>query len=351
MPASGAARADGVMHTEPAHEVWARRAVTIPVLYLATLLYVALSPVLLLAGLIYDVVRRRDLVTVRALVALGLNLVMHCVAIGLLVLTWLSGSEEWDRRLEIWWAAGAYRSVEWIFRMETEVEGIESLRGGPILLFPRHASIIDTLLPLVLIAGPLEKRVRYVAKRQLLFDPAVDIIGHRLPFAFVRRGTPRHGPEIAAVVRLLNDLEPKDVVLTYPEGTRFTEEKRARFLASLEAKDHASWERAKELEHLLPPHAGGLLALLEMNPGADVVFCAHTGLEGANHLIDFFEGSLLDAKVRVRFWRVPYAQIPKTRAAQLEWFYDWWQEVDRWVGTHQRGCEWRVIEEDRVVRA
>jgi len=101
-------------------------------------------------------------------------------------------------------------------------------------------------------------------------------------------------------------------VLIYPEGTRFTPEKRDKILASLAKKDPPAYQQARALKNLLPIHPGGPLALLEGNEGADVIFCAHVGLEGTMHLHDFLNGAVLGSTLRVRFWRVPFAEIPKS---------------------------------------
>jgi hypothetical protein len=169
----------------------------------------------------------------------------------------------------------------------------------------------------------------------LLWDPCIDAFGHREPTAFVRRGTKDHAPEVAAVGRLMRALGSHDGVVLFPEGTRFSEAKRERVLSSLRKKDPASHDRASRLRHVLPPHLGGPLEVLARNEGADIVFCAHTGLEGANHFADLFSGSLLDTVVRVRFWRVPFRDIPTDRLARIAWLYDQWERVDEWIAEHR----------------
>jgi 1-acyl-sn-glycerol-3-phosphate acyltransferase len=168
-------------------------------------------------------------------------------------------------------------------------------------------------------------------KRELRWDPAIDIIGHRLPTAFVHRGTHDHARQIALVEHLLDDLGPGDAVVIFPEGTRYSPAKRARVIASLAGKDPEAHARALRLRHVLPPHPGGPLGLLEHNPGADVVLVAHTGLEGANHLRDLSSGALLGAEVRVKLWRVPAAEIPREREASLRWLQAAWEQIDAWL--------------------
>jgi len=335
---------------EPKLHILFRRALSVPGLTLTTLLYVAILPAILVVALPYDVIGRRDLITVRCLVTFAGNLVMHLVGITGLFAVWIfsgriigRGHRRFERMslaLETWWAGSAYRMAERVFRMETTVENPEAVAGGPLILFPRHASIVDVLLPIIFVAGPERMHLRYVMKRAVLWDPIVDVFGHREPTAFVKRGTKDHAPQIAAVRHLMDALRPEDGVVVFPEGTRFTEAKRARILDKLEARDPASWERAKKLKHLLPPHTGGPFAVIDHDEvGADIVFMAHTGLEGANHLRDFFEGSLLDARVRVRFFRVPVSEVPEDPEARLVWLYDQWDRVDAFIDAHRATSE------------
>jgi hypothetical protein len=60
---------------------------------------------------------------------------------------------------------------------------------------------------------------------------------------------------------------------------------------------------------------------------------AHTGFEGAASFADFWNGALVGTSLRVRIWRVPAAEIPTERAARVQWLYDAWSEIDRWIET------------------
>jgi len=206
-------------------------------------------------------------------------------------------------------------------------------------VFIRHVSTADTLLPVVLLTGRAGIVLRYVLKRELLWDPCLDIVGNRLPNCFVRRESGQSAAEIAAVVRLLDGLAAHEGVLIYPEGTRFTPAKRERALARLAegpATEPALLARARALTNLLPPRLGGPLALLESNPGADVLFCAHTGFEGTRSLADLMAGGLVGTTVRVRLWRVPFAEIPRTRSAMASWLYDHWARMDAWIAAQDQ---------------
>jgi 1-acyl-sn-glycerol-3-phosphate acyltransferase len=206
------------------------------------------------------------------------------------------------------------------------------VRQGPFLLFLRHASIGDTVLPAVYIGDRHGIMLRYVMKRELLWDPCLDIVGNRLPNYFVQRGSGDSAREIAAMQRLLEELGPRDGVLIYPEGTRFSREKRDRLVARLRGAAPARLLAvAEQLRHTLPPRLGGPLGLLARNPGLDAVFCAHTGFEGAATFGDLVAGSLIGREVRVTFWRVPFAQIPKEHSGRAEWLFDHWRRIDEWI--------------------
>jgi 1-acyl-sn-glycerol-3-phosphate acyltransferase len=272
----------------------------------------------------------------------------QCEAIGLAssALLWLAspGRSDAARRrflrrnlaLQRWWAGALFEAAMRIYGMRLDLEGADEPARGPLLLLPRHASVADTLLPAVLVSAPHGIRLRYVLKRELLWDPCLDVVGNRLPNVFVRRGSEDSEREIAAVAALGRDLGADEGVLIYPEGTRWSREKRARVIERFRAAgDSERALRAERLHTVLPPRLGGPLALLDAAPEADVVFCAHTGLEGAATLADLWRGDLIGRTVCVRFWRVPRGEIPAERAARGAWLEAWWERMDAWIGSHR----------------
>ena len=167
-------------------------------------------------------------------------------------------------------------------------------------------------------------------KRELLADPCLDIAGRRLPNYFVRRGT-GEAHEVARVRALAQGLGPDDGVLIYPEGTRFTPERRARAIARISERDARLAARAERIRHLLPPRLGGVGALLDGAPDADVVVIAHHGFDGLRLVSDIWRGGLVGLVVRVRVTRVLRSTVPEAGDARADWLYDLWQDVDDWV--------------------
>jgi 1-acyl-sn-glycerol-3-phosphate acyltransferase len=320
---------------------WGRRLITIPLYFLLCALVLAALPVLLGVAAIVDQVRGRSWVIVRCIAFFAYYLLCEvmgiCASFGVWVATGCGAArarfQQWNFALECWWARTLLRGAQRIFGMRVEVEDPPNPGRGPIILFIRHASVGDTLLPAVYISGRHGIVLRYVLKRELLWDPCLDIVGNRLRNCFVRRGSGESAHEIALVQGLMEDLGPMDGVLIYPEGTRFTPRKRQHILERLAEKGDADLlAKAEGLQHILPPRLGGPLALLERNVGADAVFCAHVGFDRAGSFKDLLNGSLVHRLIRVRFWRIPYADIPRGAAAQTDWLYEQWARIDAWVG-------------------
>jgi 1-acyl-sn-glycerol-3-phosphate acyltransferase len=222
-----------------------------------------------------------------------------------------------------------------LFRLKIRAAGCEFL-DTPMILMIRHASIVDALLANEFIGVPHGIHLRYVMKRELLVDPCLDIVGHRVPNYFVDRDSDDPSGRLAGMVKLLSDLRENEGVLIYPEGTRFTEQKRERVIERFSEQGKLEMAaRARALRHTLPPKLGGSLALLEANTGLDVVFCAHTGFETAGRPSDLLDGSMLDREIVVQFWRVPLGEIPIDPSARSAWLYDHWQKIDDWIESNR----------------
>lgn len=321
--------------------IWARRAVTIPGTCLLTAIVVGLLPVVVPLLALIDMTRRQDFRLVRFYLSIVVLIGLHPIGLVMLFVAFLRGGRLWGAprereirltaKAEAWWANAMVQCAIAIYRMRMVVEGAEDLAGGRVLIFMRHTSILDTMLPLSVIGHPLAKHVRYVMKREVLWNPCVDIVGHRIPTAFVRRGGTRDTSDIEQVLWIAENLGPEGVVIIYPEGTRYTPEKHAKRLEGIATNNPELIDRARSFQNVLPPHLGGSLALLSRKTDHDVAFCAHVGIEGAGKMSDWVGGALLDRTIRIRFVRVASESVPTDDAARIDWLYQHWQEVDSWI--------------------
>jgi 1-acyl-sn-glycerol-3-phosphate acyltransferase len=317
---------------------------TIPAYTIGWALWLAAAPIWLPVAILVDLFRRGHGVALRS--AAVVSVYLSCELVGMLasggLWVWMRiravDTERWDDihfRLEAWWGATLFRAVVRLFGLRLEVESDADLGRGPYLLLLRHASTADTLLASALVSRPHGLRLRYVLKRELLWDPCLDIVGHRLPNVFVDRFSEESAREVRRVQTLTRGLGARDGILIYPEGTRFSEAKRRRVLERFHEKGDAKLlEYARSLASVLPPRPGGTLGLLEAAPEADVVVCAHTGFEGASSLGEIWRGALLHRVIRVQFRRTPRDEIPTEREARIAWLREEWQRVGAWVERH-----------------
>lgn len=332
----------GVAREGSAAATWVRRSISIPLMFALAALSLVTAPLWIPVAWLVDLPRRP-----RTALRCGLYLTVYawCEVLGLLACVgiWLGSRtgfggdararrERWSFALQRLWARALLASAMRIFAFRVEVAGEEVLAASPLLLFMRHASIADTLLPSVWISEPHHTRLRYVMKRELLWDPCLDVVGHWLPNYFARRDSGDSEHERRQVAALAEGLGPGEGVMIYPEGTRFTAAKRSRVLERLRSGGHAGLHaRAERLHHVLPPRLGGPFALLDAAPGVDVVFGAHAGFERAGSLRAIWQGSLVGAVIRARFWRVPAREIPRSREDRIDWLYGHWQRIDAFV--------------------
>ena len=316
-----------------------RRLKSVPFVLLLTLIVTLLYPVVLIGTFVVDLFRRNRFILSRMWTV---GLVFLWVETGALVgsasqWVWFRGDRDKLREgmwgLQEWWGRTLFAAIRRLLSLRFEVDGEEVLPGGPILLFMRHASIIDNLLPLNLVSHPHDYRLRYILKKELLSYPALDVGGNRLPNYFVDR-TGDTANELKAIRDLAAGLGDQEGVIIWPEGTRYTKRKHELVLKRLERTKSEIFERAKSLTATLPPRLGGPLALIDAARKADVVFGAHAGLEGFATVGELLSGSVVGKTIRVRFWRIRSEDIPQAREQLIEWLFDQWARVDDFVVAH-----------------
>jgi 1-acyl-sn-glycerol-3-phosphate acyltransferase len=334
---------------------WARRIPVVVLYFAAFFVLAALFLPLAVASAVFDLVRQQPWTVTRALVFVLWYLACELVGVVASVLIWLAsgvwaGADRerfvrWNYALQGWWARMLGRGGFRIFniRLDTPLRTPTALHAAgyrfgerPLLVFVRHASTADTILAALLLSIPYRLRLRYVLKRELLWDPCLDIVGNRLPNVFVRRDSAQTEREAAAIAGLARGLGPGDGVLIYPEGTRFSAAKKARIVERLreQGREQAAAE-AESLRHVLRPRSGGPLALLDAAPHADVIFLGHTGFEGSASFDRFFNGGLIGRTVHAELRVVRAADVPKGREARLAWMMENWRQVDDFIEKYQ----------------
>lgn len=320
-----------------------RRIVTVPALYLLFIAVTALLPLLLILAVLADSLRwaisQTPWIGTRLVLFLWVYLLGEAWALPALAFVGLLP----DRRalaatyaLQTTWVKWNLRAVVTLFDLSFDVEGDENLTPGPILVLSRHASLIDTLIPGFYISVAHGIRLRYVLKRELLIDPALDIAGTRLPNFFIDRDAPQRAKGRNSLADLAAGLGPDEGVLIYPEGTRFSEAKRATYVERVVRRGDQIGEKAAEFRHVLPPRPAGTSALLEASD-ADVIVLAHTGLEGFARVADMWSGGLVGSEIHIGFWRVPVSEVPRDRSGRAEWLFDLWGEIDLWIEEKKAG--------------
>ena len=316
---------------------YARRTVTVPIYLVSFLINTAAAPIFLPAALMGDLARGRGTIFARCILAMWAYLAVETLGIALFLPLWLLGRGNERRRLAVhhWfarvWARWVFWSIVRLFEMRVRVEGDAEAAEGPVIVFSRHVSPVDNLLPLVFLEGRHGLWLRWVMNSWLARDPCIDVVGHRLRSTFLTVGSREGARQIAKVSALAEDLGPRDGVLVFPEGALFTRARLARAVARMRRSgDEEEARLAEGLRHVLPPQLGGALALLERAPGADVVFCAHTGLEGGSYR-SLLAGGIFQREVRIAFRRVPRGEVPEDVDGRVSWLLAQWRRVDGWI--------------------
>ncbi|MGZ6910184.1 MAG: 1-acyl-sn-glycerol-3-phosphate acyltransferase [Acidimicrobiia bacterium] len=250
---------------------------------------------------------------------------MGVAAAGALAATGRRDDRTLHYALQRWWAARLIDALRVFTDLRIEVDGLDALAPGPIVMCARHASIVDSLLPAWLL-GRVGMRPRYVLKDDLLVDPCLDIVGHRIPNHFVDRTPEDLDTELAEIEALASGMGRADAAVIFPEGMVVTETRRARAVERLATRDPERAERLRGLRVLAPIRPAGTTALLRGAPDADVVFVTHTGLEALQRVGDAVRSLPLRTPVRVSIRRVARRDVP--RDGFESWLDQQWSAAD-----------------------
>ena len=329
------------MATEPFAQRWRRRAKTIPAVLGATLVATIALPLLGPATVVLDLTQRRwRLPTLRTYLFVLQYLLNDSVEVVLAPLYWVAAgfgtridsvaSQRRHQQLQRWSIEILARRAEALLglRFALDNNADAALGSGPAIVLCRHVNIVDASLP-ALLYHRRGLRVRGVIMAELLADPGFDLLYGRLGSAFIPRDDSYTAR--AAISQLARGLDHTTVAVIFPEGRLYRPDRLERSLARMAATHGDRAERLSTLRHVLPPHVGGVHALLDAAPIADVVVIAHAGLDRFSSFADLARTAPLRDPIAVTAWRVPRCEIPEGRDARAVWLDQQWVMVDTWI--------------------
>ena len=311
---------------------WVRRPVMVSAIVVLAVVLLVTLPLWVVVAALVDLVRGLwRLPTVRLLAfALCWSWLELCGLFVALV-TWMVGRAHHlptQYALQRWWAARLIGSLRVTCGLGIEVDGVEGLSDGPLLVLGRHASLGDALVSAWAFGSLAHRFPRYVMKKELTLDPCLDIVGHRIPNWFVDRGSMAAKRELEGIAKMAEGMGERDVAVIFPEGTRANDEKRRYLVDRLEKRAPHRHRKFVEMQHLLPPRPAGASTLLDAVPGADLVLMWHVGFEG----LDTFGGILRrlarsEPRAQVVFETIPRALVPEGDGF-ADWLDDQWMAID-----------------------
>jgi 1-acyl-sn-glycerol-3-phosphate acyltransferase len=317
-----------------------RRLISMPGLVLGAVILTVAIPVWLPLVLVIDACRLKWRFPLARLLSFAVCWVwLETSGVICSALLWITGQSKnlpKHYALQRWWADQLLRALKATCGFSVEVENIDALQPGPVLLFARHASLADSLVSAYVVTTLAQMNPRYVLKRELLADPCLDVVGQRLPNHFLDRQANDSTPELLALEELVTGIDESTVGIIFPEGTRANKKKRDRALEKIAVVDAERAQRLQGMKHLLPPRPAGAAAMLRGCPSADVVFAWHVGFEG----LDTFGGILRGISSRmppIRFHlrRVERLAVPLTSQVDTnemtKWLDSEWMRMDHEV--------------------
>ena len=325
-----------------------RRVVLAPCVVVLTVVVVTTIPLWLVLATVLSPVVPGRLRPLRLLSLLLLHLVLESLILVALFGLWIaSGFGVWIRRpfferlhydLVQGYLAVFFREARRVARLEIRVEGPtpDAFPGEPLLVCCRHAGPADSFTLMYALMHWYGREPRVVLKDTLAWDPAIDVLLHRLPNRFVSPH-PARGVDLETQVgQLAEGLDENDAFVIFPEGGNFTPERRRRAIDKLRRLGLESMAtRAERMQNVLAPRPGGLLAALDAAPDADVVLVAHTGLDHLFTVTDLWRELPMDKQIIMRWWRVPRSEVPTGRGERIDWLFSWWEQIDAWIADHR----------------
>lgn len=323
-----------------------RRIVVAPVVLLLCIALLVLSPVLLAAAAITDLFLPGNWRTLRLATFAVIYLIAEIVGIVALAALWIGSgfglalkSDQWQERhyrFMALWLKALYRAVALLFNLRINIEERPQPQPGPLLVFCRHAGPGNSLMLVGTLMIAYNRRPRIVMLAKLQWDPLFDTMLNRLPNRFITHDKKSSKRYVAAIGELAEGLGPRDALVLFPEGRDFTQRLRLRAIDYLKSKGFTRQaEKAEEMRNVLPPRHRGPMAAIQSAPQADVAFVAHSLLEDIGGFRELWRRVPLAELIDARYWRLPPSEVPKSEQATIDWLYEWWDRIDRWIEEHK----------------
>ena len=314
---------------------WVRRPLITTAIALMALVLIVLSPIWVVGLSVFDLVRGRLRFPLVRFTAFGVCwAVLETAGVLHALWLWITGrgrNIDANYSLQTWWTTRLIDALRYTLGVKFTVEGIDNLGTGPFVALCRHASLADSIMSAWVVASHAGLRPRYVLKKELMMDPCLDILGHRLPNYFIDRESPDIAAELVGIEQMADHLMPGDCCVIFPEGSRASTPKREKSLQRLRERAPERAARLEGLKYLIAPKPAGANALLAAVPEAKVLTMWHSGFDG----FDTFKGILRhlgSARARIH---VKVEEHKRETIGTGEQFVSWldkqWVEMDKAV--------------------
>jgi len=323
-----------------------RRVILTPLTLLGATIGVVTSPLVAVVATVRDFVQRRKRVpTLRlALLVVG-ALIIEVLGMTLSFVTWICtgfgklGTERWRWHLHRaymgWYTKAMLTLITRVLSTKVIWHDHADLSSGPVVLIARHTSFFDAVIPATVLSQRNQLLAHHIVTHGLRYSPCIDIVGHRFPNRFIKRPPGEGSAELGHIENIGRLLDHRSAAIIFPEGTFRNPERFERAVRRLGRRQPELAERARLLEHVLPPRSNGTYALLQGAPEADLVICTNTGFEPFGSIKDIVARPYSDDPIIVETWRIPRADIPEDADLFSDWLFEQYVAIDDWVRQQQ----------------
>ena len=320
----------------------ARRVLLSPLTLLATAVGIITSPVIAVVSAGRDVFQRRKrLPTLRlAILAVGALIIETCSMV-ISLFAWIItgfgmlGPQRWrwhrHRAYMGWYTRSMLALVTRVLGTKILWRDHADLSTGPVVLIARHTSFFDALIPATVLSQRNRLLSHHIVTQGLRYAPCIDIVGHRFPNRFIKRTPGEGSAELVHIQAVGSVLDHRSAAIIFPEGTFRNPERFERAVRRIGRRQPELADRARKLQHVLPPRSNGTLALLQGAPQADLVVCTNTGFEPFGSIKDILAQPYTDVPIIVETWRIPRSEIPEDPDQFNDWLFDQYVTIDNWV--------------------